>query len=165
VNSSLIVEALLIKHPGEVKAVQRRSNYRVRVGPDSELTVRIWRIADAADLRHIPVAAQKIEAGLRDISIGGMGMIVPKGDVPLKLLVDERLRIEFTNPEQSLILEGRVRYLPAPNPDGTTRVGVQFKKLEDDMNGRQILAELTRIVGLLQREEVRRMRLGLAQAG
>jgi hypothetical protein len=42
---------------------------------------------------------------------------------------------------------------------------VQFKTLENNLDGRQILAQLTRIVGELQREEVRRLRLGLCKAG
>jgi hypothetical protein len=38
---------------------------------------------------------------------------------------------------------------------------VQFKKLQNDLEGRQNVAALTQIVGELQRDEVRRIRLGL----
>ena len=61
-----------------------------------------------------------------------------------------------------MILEGRMRNPFAP-PDGDTIItGIQFKKLENDLEGRKVMSQLTRLLGELQREEIRRMRLGLA---
>jgi hypothetical protein len=37
--------------------------------------------------------------------------------------------------------------------------------MQNDLEGRKLMAQLTRVVGELQREEIRRMRLGLTQAG
>jgi hypothetical protein len=44
------------------------------------------------------------------------------------------------------------------------RTGIVFKPLDQDLEGRQTLAALTRIVGQLQRDEVRRHRLGIKSA-
>src|SRR5579864_3889229 len=47
--------ALLLAFPSEVKAMQRRSSYRVRVPPESELSVRCWRLNRRADLHDKPI--------------------------------------------------------------------------------------------------------------
>jgi hypothetical protein len=55
--------------------------------------------------------------------------------------------------------------MPAANSDpAVIRTGIVFKPLEHDIEGRQTLAALTRIVGQLQRDEVRRHRLGIKSA-
>jgi hypothetical protein len=62
--------------------------------------------------------------------------------------------------EVEVLLEGRVRYASA-TPDQSLRVGVQFKGLQRDVEGRQNLSKLNHIVGQLHRIEVRSMRLAL----
>jgi hypothetical protein len=37
-------------------------------------------------------------------------------------------------------------------------MGIEFKKLESDLEGRQLLAKLNELVGNLQRDEIRRLR-------
>jgi hypothetical protein len=37
-------------------------------------------------------------------------------------------------------------------------MGIQFKKLEKDIEGRQTLVKLTELVGYMQREEIKRKR-------
>jgi c-di-GMP-binding flagellar brake protein YcgR len=169
INAQTNAEAVLMARPVEVKSVQRRNDYRVRIAGDSvEIKLRLWRISEQAVVRDRPMAAQELPVSLRDLSLGGMGVVFnPRADgQPLKLVADERLRVELRFGEQELLLEGRLRHLPSANDlKQAARAGVQFKKLEGDLQGRQALAMLTRIVGTLQREEVRRMRLGLAQAG
>jgi c-di-GMP-binding flagellar brake protein YcgR len=170
INAQVSSDALLLRWPAAIKSVQRRSDYRVRVTPEFELTTRVWRISEQADIKDEPLSHLQLQVELRDLSIGGMGIFLPaspNGPASPVLAEDARLRIELRHEGDSLILDGRLRHKPknlAVNPS-KPRVGVQFKKLEDDLEGRQSLAALTRIVGLLQREEVRRARLGLAEAG
>jgi c-di-GMP-binding flagellar brake protein YcgR len=161
-NNQTAVEAILLSHPAQVKSMQRRSNYRVHTGADSGLTVRMWRIPDHAYLKDQPPASTQVPFNLCDLSIGGMGVIL--GQASVKLATEQRLRIEICpEGQEPLVLEGRLKYSRAGvTPGAGTRAGVQFKKLENDLDGRQALMKLTRIVGDLQREEVRRMRLGLA---
>ncbi|HWB53908.1 MAG TPA: PilZ domain-containing protein, partial [Tepidisphaeraceae bacterium] len=155
------VEAVLTQFPVEVKSIQRRSNYRVAIPEESDLRVRVWRLGPGVPVRDRPMAKQEVKAKLRDISLGGVGVVLEgEGDEPPKISEEDRLRISLKSGEHELILEGRMRY---PNKlNGTTfRAGIQFKSLDKDLDGRQTLATLTRIVGELTRAELRRMRIGM----
>jgi hypothetical protein len=165
-NATTEVEALLLSFPSEVKAIQRRSNYRVRIPLGSALAARVWRIPEHVYLGDRPMSAQEVCCQLRDLSIGGVGLCFKgKDGQPAKVSAADRLRIELTTPAGKILVEGRMRHPIEPMKENQFRAGVQFKALENDLDGRQILAQLTRIVGELQREEVRRLRLGLCQAG
>jgi c-di-GMP-binding flagellar brake protein YcgR len=163
VNDETEVEAILIARPAEIKSIQRRNSYRVRVTPESELTVRVWKIADHAYLNDRPLAAQEIKTELLDISIGGLGVIfrAKDGQEP-RIVPGQRVRVELKYQEALLLLDGRFR-APAPSEKGETlRTGITLKPLDSQLEGRQKLAQLTRIVSTLQREEVRRLRRGSA---
>ncbi|HZZ42909.1 MAG TPA: hypothetical protein VFE58_08215 [Tepidisphaeraceae bacterium] len=165
VNATTSVEALLLKCPTEVKAIQRRSNYRVAVPKDSEIIIRMWRIPERAILRDRPMAAQELPVQLRDLSLGGMGCTVfgKDGNPPLITNAD-RLRIQVAAKDHLLLIEGRMKYpMEKPKTD-VLRAGIQFKAMENTIEGRQTLATITRIVGELAREEVRRLRLGIKAA-
>jgi c-di-GMP-binding flagellar brake protein YcgR len=166
VNAEANVEALRLAFPTEIKSLQRRAYYRTKVPAEYGMKVRIWRIPEHHFLRDQPPFAQEIRCQIRDISVGGFGLCFLGNDgKPPKILPGERLRLEIKAGEHQLILEGRMREPKnSPTPDSIT-TGVTFKKLEDNLDGRQNLAALTRIVGELQREELRQLRLGMAQAG
>jgi c-di-GMP-binding flagellar brake protein YcgR len=173
INAQTVVEALLISRPAEIKSVQRRTDYRVRLHESAELSVKIWRIAEQADLQVPPSATAEVKVQMRDISSGGMGITVfpPAEETAtmaqkMGLMSDERLRIELRAGEHQLIIEGRVRHAPRNDDKAIAekrpqRVGVQFSKLGSDLEGRRSLATLTRIIGEMQREEARRARLGM----
>jgi c-di-GMP-binding flagellar brake protein YcgR len=170
VNELTAVDALLLAWPDQVQAIQRRADYRVTVQPaDADLRLRVWRIPEHHHLRDRPPASALLKVALRDLSAGGMGLTYsPAPDAP-KLADDQRLRITlaYGSPAapadaDEFILEGRVRHA-RPLPGDNYRLGVQFKKLEDDLPGRQALATLTHIVGQLQRTEIRRKRIALAR--
>jgi c-di-GMP-binding flagellar brake protein YcgR len=162
-NEQTMVEAIQIGWPENLKAIQRRNSYRVRVPADEEIRLRVWRIAEHFVLRDKPMAAQELLVKLIDLSTGGLGVqILPKNEEPPRACQDERVRITLQYKSMDpLILEGRLRMRHAAQQPDLIRCGVQFKKLENDLEGRQNLAVLTQIVGDLQREEVRRMRLGM----
>ncbi len=162
VNSELRVEALLIPFPRNLKSIQRRGNYRVRIPANSEVSLQVWRLSEQAFLRDRPSATLAVEAAVRNLSLGGLAVLCPPVDgKPLTLANDQRLRIVLTFHDVEVLLEGRARRAQV-TPDKSLRVGVQFAKLDNDIEGRQTLSKLTTIVGQLQREEVRRMRLGLS---
>ena len=162
INAQTLVEAILMPFPAQVKAIQRRNNYRVAVPEDAEMSARIWHIRDRAGLEEVPSGAREIGTRLRDISVGGLGVILTgKDGKPPKITPDDRLRVELKHKEGTLLLEAKLRY-PFPLPDAVAvRAGVQFENLEGNLGGRQKLAQLAKIVGKLHREEVRRARLGV----
>ncbi|HTL27898.1 MAG TPA: hypothetical protein VL282_01700, partial [Tepidisphaeraceae bacterium] len=57
VNAETTVEALLLKYPENIRAIQRRNNYRVAIARGTELLVRIWRIPEHVYLKDRPLAA------------------------------------------------------------------------------------------------------------
>lgn len=163
-NKQVIVEALLLPFPEGVKSVIRRAAYRVYVPSTSDIVVRIWKLTEEAELRDKPLASQELQCRPRDISIGGMGLLCPPKDgQPVALCVEQRLRVLIVHKRHETLLEGCVRHLQT-TPDQSLRVGVQFNKLDEGIDGRQAMAKLTTIVGELHREEVRRVRLGLMGA-
>jgi hypothetical protein len=165
VNDQTVADALLLAWPDQVQAIQRRADYRVTVHPDQgDVRLRAWRIPEHHHLRDKPPASLGIKLSLRDLSAGGMGVVHTPGPEEPRLADDQRLRIVLIHgdKDEELILEGRVRHV-RPLPDDTHRVGIQFKKLEDNLDGRQAMATLTQIIGQLQRAEIRRKRLKLSR--
>jgi c-di-GMP-binding flagellar brake protein YcgR len=161
INATTHVPAVLLTMPAEVKVIQRRNNYRVKIPLGGELIVRTWRIAEHAYLGDRPMHAQEVTCELRDLSVSGIGVVFRgKDGEPPRVSTEDRLRIELSHGENKMLLEGRMRYPVKPLRKTDVRAGVQFQALQDDLDGRQILAQLTRIVGELQRDEVRRFRLG-----
>jgi len=152
-------DALLLGFPTEIKAVQRRSSYRVRVSPDSELSARCWRMSRRARLADRPTLAQQLSLQVCDISLGGIGVLFfGDGALPPKVTCEDRLRIELSHGEHQLLIEGRMRKPDSAKP-GSIRTGIRFVFLQEGIRDRKALSQLTRIVSQLQREEARHRRL------
>ena len=162
VNAKLQMSAVKIAQPATVKAIQRRASYRVRVFGDSDLSVQVARISDRASLSSKPTTAQTLLVDVYDISAGGLGVVFHgKAGKPPLVCVEDRLRIELRRGKITLLLEGRMRTPAGGQKPGEMRTGIRFKPQSDNLQGRQTLAKITRLVGELQREEIRRIRLGL----
>jgi c-di-GMP-binding flagellar brake protein YcgR len=166
VNETTTLPAVLIARPAEVKAVQRRNNFRVRVPGDANLTVRLWRIPDHFYLTDKPPRTSELALTPRDLSVGGIGAtLLPQDGEPPKIVIGERLRVSVKEngraASEELIIDSRVRFI-RPGENQSVYVGIQFLKLQEWIEGRQVNAELTRIVGELQLEEVRRSRVDVA---
>ncbi len=156
------VDVVLLKRPEVIKSIQRRTAYRVAVRPDSDMALRVWRMNPRATVRDVPLAAQEITTHIRDLSIGGTGVkFIGKNGEPPRVSPEDRLRVQLTCGSSVFLLEGKMRnHFQNPSPD-VMITGIAWKDLEREIETRQTLAELTRLVGLLQREEARRARLGL----
>jgi c-di-GMP-binding flagellar brake protein YcgR len=164
-NDGNTISALLLASPTDIKALQRRGSYRVRIVEDDAVTIKLWRIGDKAILRDKPTASAQVKATLRDLSVGGAGILLPPVlATSVKLVTGQRLRIILTLQEQELLLEGRLRCESTGEMGSSvpTPAGIQFSKLDQDLAGRQTAATLTRLVGELQRKELRRLRLAAA---
>jgi c-di-GMP-binding flagellar brake protein YcgR len=166
INADTMIDAILLKFPEQVKAVQRRTNYRVEVPLGSDLFIRVWRLGPGDYYKEQPSSLQEVKTELRDISIGGAGVrFIGRDGEPPKISPEDRLRILISNGNAKLVMEGQMRATVARGPGGDKLLsGIIFKKLQNDLEGRKIMAELTRIVGELQRDELRRIRLGLAKS-
>lgn len=159
VNAQTESEAILLATPTEIKSIQRRSNYRVGITADSVIAARGWKIPEHAYLNDRPTASAEVKMELRDISLGGLGVIIRARDGgDPKIVPGQRVRIELKFSEVTLLLDGRVRQPTVADAADGLRTGIAFKPLDNQLEGRQKLAQLARIVGDLQRDEVKRLR-------
>jgi c-di-GMP-binding flagellar brake protein YcgR len=162
INDETAVNALLIGWPAELKAVQRRNNYRVEIPLSAKVSIRVWRINEKADYRDEPMSAQEVRAELRNLSLGGAGVrLLGKDNKPPVIDVEDRLRVQIDARGEVFVIEGKMRPPAIPPKDNMIFTGIQFKNLQEDIEGRKLLTQLTRVIGELQREELRRMRAGL----
>ena len=161
-NDDLAVDALLLEFPKQILAEQRRSDYRVEIPPDTDISLRVWRVSPHDQLDTEPMAATEVKAEIRDLSMGGVGvaLIGQEGQLP-KVCMEDRLRLELKYEGEAMILEGRMRSPNAPPQGDRMFTGIQFKTLQNDLEGRQKLVQLARIVGKLQRKELGMARMGL----
>lgn len=163
INDETTVEAVLLRFPAQIQAAQKRHNYRVEIPQYTEISARVWRLGPRDDLKAKPSALTEIKTEIRDLSTGGIGVkLIGANDEAPKICPDDRLRVELQYNNNTLILEGQMRKPSASDKDWMI-TGIRFKKLEDDLEGRQILSQLVRIVGELQRAELRMARMGLAK--
>ena len=165
INEDLFVDVLLLEFPKQIKVAQKRADYRVEIPRETDISLRVWRLGPCDLLKTQPSAATEVKAEIRDLSMGGAGvtLIGEDGQLP-KICGEDRLRVELNYDGQSMVLEGWMRS-PSAAPQGDKIVtGIQFKKLQDDLEGRQKQAQLVRIVGELQRLDLRRARVGLTRA-
>jgi hypothetical protein len=156
-------EALLLRFPEEVTAVQRRKNFRVAVPSTStDLQLKIWTMSESAQLRDKPPANREIFCEARDISVGGLGIILKQtGFRPPNIAVGARLRVQLTMRDITVLVEGRLRHQPKPDKDKVLRAGIQFRVLGESRDDRQAALSLNKIVNELQREAIRRRKLGI----
>ena len=156
--------AILLRFPeaGEVRAVQRRRNYRVPLLPAGDFAVRLWTMADDATLRDKPSNRSELRCEPFDVSVAGLGVVFPgvEGHA-LATRAGARLRVQLTFRDAAVVLEGRLCYAPRSMPDrpGLFRGGIQFKVLSDGKDDRAAKVTLDRIVSDLQRDSIRRRKL------
>src|SRR5688500_17506115 len=167
VNASVTAAALLLRTPASLHVIQRRTNFRVHVTPDSGVSVRVWRIGATAYLRDRVLPSQEIPSELRDLSLAGIGVnLFAKDGVPPRVSPADRLKVQLTFNDVCLTLVGRLRYPREIPGDATTvRAGIHFRITQSRIEGRQAIAVLTRVLGERQRVELRRLRLGLTLCG
>jgi c-di-GMP-binding flagellar brake protein YcgR len=159
VNSETRVEALRLAFPKELQQKQRRQAYRASLPEDHGIELKLWRMTEKANLHDRPLTTLEMMATIHDLSVGGMGIIcAPQKDgQPAKGLLNERVRVELSWGKTKVLTEGCI-VRRKERPDRFVAMGIEFKKLESDLEGRQLLAKLNELVGNLQRDEIRRLR-------
>jgi hypothetical protein len=155
--------ALLLAWPAQVKAIQRRADFRVTVYPGAGVSVRVWQIPDHHYIREVPARMSLLDVRPRNLSLGGMSLAYFVAPGAFEPKPGQRLRIVLAHPGGELLIDGRIKHT-RPGDDGDLILGVQFKKLEDAIEGRQTRAALTEIIGQLQRDEIRRGKTAAAAA-
>jgi c-di-GMP-binding flagellar brake protein YcgR len=158
-NATTLIEALVIQRPEEVKAVQRRADYRVSVPTDSEISFQFHRVTEQADLIERPPATAAMVIDVRDFSAGGCGGTWKRKKDEPKLVPDQRLRVEIDSVIGKVVLDARVRFFEQLHEPEFVRVGIQFSLNANSIPDRQKMLQINKLMGELQRMELRRKRL------
>ena len=157
-----LVEALLLRIPSAIKTIHRRGSFRVPVPPNSELVVRVWVMSETATLRDKPAASRELKCEPRDLSAAGIGLtVIGRDGKPAAVTAGDRVRVELSLGDVTAVLEGRVRHPEKPAKAALVRIGVQFKALGESKDDRHAITQLGRIVSGLERENIRRRKLGI----
>lgn len=158
-NATTLIEALVIQRPDAVKAVQRRADYRVGVPADSEISFQFHRITEQADVAETPMATAAMCVDVRDFSAGGCGGTWKRKRDEPKAVPDQRLRVEINSVVGKIILDGRMRFAQPLHEPELVRVGIQFTLNTNSIPDRQKMLQINKLMGELQRMELRRKRL------
>ena len=162
INALVEVGAVLLAMPADVQVIQRRNNYRVRILPERRAHRPHLAHRGAGLSRDRPMHAQEVGVRPARPEPRRHGRHVPR---------QRRRAAERRHPgspphravarrEQASARGPHAPPVQTPKEgDGPRRRAVP--RLQDDLDGRQILAQLTRILGEFQREEVRRLRVSL----
>ena len=100
--------------------MQRRNHYRVAIPADSDFRLRVWRIPENVRLKDKPNTTAELKAVLKDMSVGGVGVILSAmdGGAP-KISEGERLRLDLKVGEaEPLTIEGRMLTPRSTGPAG-----------------------------------------------
>jgi c-di-GMP-binding flagellar brake protein YcgR len=158
-SPDVTVDAILLAWPTDLRLTQRRGGYRVKLPLDAPLKARVWRAPYGTENW-----GPEIRAELRDLSVGGMGLILrpAAADVPVpKVDHGDRLKVELAVPKrETLVLPGRLRQPPQMLHDGSVRVGIDFDSVDATIEGRRALGQVSGLVAELQRTHARRRRAG-----
>lgn len=162
INSDHAVVAILLAAPAQITPIQRRGSYRVPVPLDTELRLRLWCVPDHVYIKDRPLPSQEVPCHVRNLSVGGVGvMMQPKNERAVRPAQGERVRVELAYRDINFVVEGRVRHpeqAPDDLPPGGFYAGVQFARMDNNLEGRQTLASINSIIGELERDEVKRAR-------
>ena len=159
-NGDALIEVIRVAWPKALRVVQRRNNYRVSVTPDSGVNIEAWRVSDQHDIKSTPPSTQQVHIDVRDLSIGGLGGIWRRKPTdPSTLASDQRFILRMTHEKDSLVIEARLQFIgTVPDPD-LRRVGLKFDLKPNQINDRLAVGTLTKLMGELQRAELRRKKM------
>jgi c-di-GMP-binding flagellar brake protein YcgR len=164
-NDHTTLSALLMEFPSEIKVTQKRSHYRIKIPPYTEISVRVCRLMRDEDVNVELPPDREVTAEVRDVSVGGIGvkLIGSDGKKP-RIRAEDRLRIVLTFEGQGLVIEGQIRPPSAPPKGDTIVTGIKFKAMEDNLEDRRTCTRLLQIVGELQRRDLRLAKLGVKKS-
>jgi c-di-GMP-binding flagellar brake protein YcgR len=148
-KSGASANAISVRYPQTLAALQRRTHYRARVPDGVCLEVRCTAKAG--------VRLVKFKALAADISIGGIGLAVPPEGVAFaKRGTLWALAFELPDSSEPLKYLAEVRHIRKES-GRPLAAGMQFRIGEEDLEARQGLNALAQYVARLERQELKRL--------
>jgi hypothetical protein len=140
--------------------IERRRHFRATVADDSQLRVRIWRLAPGVTLATRPMPSQLLPVDVRQVSAEGMTIaLCGKDGQPPRVTPTDRLRVEVQYADRTALVEARLRE-PADRPatDAPFAAGLRLHGRPTDHAHREAMATIATIVAQVQRESLRARR-------
>ena len=161
VSETVADEAIVIRWPEQLLAVQRRAFFRAEVPAGMNVQAKLWRGGRAK--RRLVAIGQwpSIVGQLTDCSAGGMRIEVDASVDP-EIQVGEPVAVEFSPLKEvgQICLDANFRYR-LPMSSGKVALGLQFVGLESSAAGRQMLL----VLGQVSAEYLRRGHFGNHEDG
>jgi hypothetical protein len=151
-NEQLPDEAIVLRWPGELLAVQRRAYFRADVPQGMVVQARLWS-GGRAKRRLVAISKWPSVVGqLTDCSAGGLRLELDAANDP-QYQVGDPVAVEFSPLKEvgQVCLDANFRYR-LPLPSGKVALGLQFVGLESSAAGRQMLL----VLGQVSAEYLRR---------
>ncbi len=145
-------QAVVLRWPTELLAVQRRAYFRAEVPAGMVVPARVWR-GGRTKRRMVAIGQWPSVVGqLTDCSAGGLRLEVEAADNP-QIEIGEPMAVEFSPLKEvgQICLDANFRYCLAL-PSGKIALGLQFVGLESSAAGRQMLL----VLGQVSAEYLRR---------
>ena len=145
--------AVALRYPQTLMCLQRRRYYRAKIPAGTKLAVECT--AKSGNGKDAPFV--RFPAQATDISVGGMGLAVPRAGRPLAR-VESRWVVAFDLPDvpERLNFVGEIRHLRRDTRLGLI-AGVQFLVQEDDLGARKGLIAIAHYVAGLERVELKKV--------
>jgi hypothetical protein len=158
-TADVTMMAIRVQRPAAVKAVQRRSDFRVAINANDPVRGSVWRIGDHAAIDDRPKGVA-LPVILRDLSTGGIGVVFTGADGkgPTVTELDRLLVVLQYRNDRELAIEGSCTRPTRVGETDQYLSGIRFKGLQDRLSGRQTMTDLARIVNALQLAERQRLR-------
>ena len=156
VSETVLEEAIILRWPEELLAVQRRAFFRAEVPAGMVVQAKIWR-GGRAKRRLVAISQWPSVTGqLTDCSAGGMRVEVDAAADP-EIQIGEPVAVEFLPLKEvgQICLDANFRYRLSM-PSGKVALGLQFVGLESSAVGRQMLL----VLGQVSAEYLRRGHFG-----
>jgi c-di-GMP-binding flagellar brake protein YcgR len=142
--------------PGEFIIRQRRAHFRAPVRTDPPLEMVVWKIPPHWILRDKPKPSMLLKVELVDLSVGGMCLNILKHRLgPEAIAVGDRLRAEISFKDEHAMFDMTVIYRAGLKSDGSMRVGISFRKVENSLESRKGTHLMNQAIAAVQRQNIR----------
>jgi hypothetical protein len=108
--------------------------------------------------------SQEIRFTVTNVGAGGLGIILASGNPQSFFSATDRLRIEIICDEDSTLIEGRLRMADAGQLEPILRSGIRFDGNQSNLGYQKARFWLSKVMGRVQREELKARRSAEEQA-
>lgn len=157
INDAVMVDALLVAAPGEVRRVEERRQPRLPVSEGSGVSAQLIRLKQPASGAPDAASLVPVDGKLQDLSLVGAGFVCAPDRALMAAARGERLACVIDFRGQKIVLVASLARVVSVS-NRAIRVGVDFAAHENEKAMAGKLAELAQVVQELERQESLRHR-------